>query len=193
MRNKPRQRLSRLLLLFSIAGAALFTMSVPSARAAEGAGPLDFNNPRENVGAEFIEARLHVTDIDRSMKFYTEVMGLKESMRYGFKDKGGFGEIMLSRTGRDQEPRLVISTDPKIKGPIQPGTGFYMLTFAVSDLAGIMKRAEAAGAKVVQPHSKRITPSGANAKLTDWLYNGDILDPDGYLIHMIEFHGHGGK
>ena len=111
---------------------------------------------RLNIGCVYYM----VEDMERAVKFYTEVLGLPLVVRYGddwAEVDGGSTRIGLHPTDE----------------PITPGGA--TVSFYVVDLSAEMERLRRAGAKVGEIHS---TPRGKMSSVTD---------TEGNLLHFSEF------
>ena len=134
-----------------------------------------------------------VQDLERSFKFYTEVIGLKEVMRskqeYGYPE--GFNEIFLSRNGVDGEPFIMITNDAEHSiNPIEHGNNIWRIPVAVGSVAAVKERATAAGYEVYGEYRGKV-PQIPKHRETIKLSNGAAInDPDGYVLHLFEWECH---
>lgn len=116
---------------------------------------------------------LYVTNPDRSLKFYTEGLGMKVRMRFGPADRPdivvGFG-MDMTQTG------IMLVTDKT--GPIQPvehGHGFDRIALRLPNLAAVNDRLKAAGF------------AGGEIRVVHGAFNMMIVtDPDGYRMELID-------
>lgn len=108
---------------------------------------------------------LRVSDLDRSMKFYTEVLGLK--VDYKVESRGKVVEYLLGMTGDRQADTLVVLS----QGEVDPGAKkFGRIVLVVPNGRKLAERVAAAGfppAKIVD---------GTNI----------VTDPDGYVIELYQ-------
>jgi catechol 2,3-dioxygenase-like lactoylglutathione lyase family enzyme len=108
---------------------------------------------------------IRVSDLDRSLKFYTEVLGLKVGARV--PREGEAYEYLLVMTGNIREDVVIVIR----KGEIVPGaTEFGSITIVVPDGRRMAERAVAAG----YPQERIV--DGTNV----------IRDPDGYKIELYQ-------
>ena len=162
-----------------LAGAALSLALAVNAHAAtkDGAmsGPIaQMALPDKSVTAMLFVSR-DVSDLDRSIKFYTEVFGLKEVGRFDYAD-GSTHEVFL---GYDQSPssvKIVLQNKKLPDGATLPPTdGINRVAFQVTDIKAVRERAVRYGGKT----------NGAINTVTNVLMAG-ISDPDGHRFTLIQ-------
>jgi lactoylglutathione lyase len=108
---------------------------------------------------------LRVSDLERSMKFYTEVLGLKVGARV--PREGDAVEYLLGMTGNIREDTLIVIR----KGEVNPAaTEFGNIVIVVPDGRKMAERVAAAG--FVADH----IVDGTNM----------VRDPDGYKIELYQ-------
>jgi lactoylglutathione lyase len=120
-------------------------------------------------------AGLRVTDLKRSLKFYTDVMGLREVHR-GDMSAHGRGTFVLLEDGISHQ-RLELNYYPKgspFATPYEPGEGLDHLGFRTLDRDRVVRRMKRAGSKLMAE-----------------VWEGNVLDtvqmsdPDGNWIELI--------
>lgn len=127
---------------------------------------------------KIIHTMIRVLDLERSLKFYTDVLGLHESHRLDFPD---FALVYLRNAENDMEVELTLN-----KGRAEPythGDGYGHIGVVVADAAA--SRA-ALVAKGYEPAAVKEFKRG-DELLARFFF---IQDPDGYKIEMLERHGH---
>jgi catechol 2,3-dioxygenase-like lactoylglutathione lyase family enzyme len=109
---------------------------------------------------------IKVSDLERSKKFYTEVLGLKVGARV--PAKGDAVEYLLGMTGDIRADNLIVIR----KGEIKPGMNeFGSISIVVPNGRAMAERAVAAGYQTARP-----IVDGTNF----------IKDPDGYIIELYQ-------
>lgn len=114
-----------------------------------------------------------MTDIERSLKFYTGLLGMKVLSRQ--KIEAANGEVVsLSCTEGGPELELnFYEKGSRFDVPYEPGEGLDHLAFSVEDMDGAIKEAAGAGHPVVLEIA---------GKTSRWVY---IKDPDGNYIELV--------
>lgn len=109
---------------------------------------------------------LRVSDLEKSKKFYTEVLGLKVGARV--PAQGDAVEYLLGMSGNIREDNLIVIR----KGEVKPGaTEFGSISIVVPNGRAMAERAVAAGYQTARP-----IVDGTNF----------IRDPDGYMIELYQ-------
>jgi catechol 2,3-dioxygenase-like lactoylglutathione lyase family enzyme len=109
---------------------------------------------------------IRVSDLERSKKFYTEVLGLKVAAKV--PAQGEPHEYLLGLTGKIREDTLIVIR----KGEVKPGaTEFGSITIVVPNGRKMAERVVAAGYQNARP-----LVDGTNF----------VRDPDGYLIELYQ-------
>lgn len=118
-----------------------------------------------------------VSDLEVSVRFYTEIMGLKEQ---GRTEIPNVNEVHLAGEvggGRLQLAKFAETIRP---GSIDHGFALWKIYINVDDAQATWKRAVDAGYESVM----------VPARLDRWpVIVGFVLDPDGYLIEIIQHEG----
>lgn len=116
---------------------------------------------------------LYVSDPARSLKFYTEGLGMKLRMRFGPKERPD----MVVGFGTDPtEAGIMLITDKE--GPIRPVEhvhGFDRIALRLPDLAAVSQRLKKAGFEAGEIR----TVHGSIRMMM-------VADPDGYKIELID-------
>lgn len=120
---------------------------------------------RPAAAPRIAHAALRVTDLERSERFYCDLLGL------GVRERGTF---------RDGSPLLATTGGLGLIGAGEPATDH--LAFEVSDLAGLEARLRDAGVEIVRGP----TESGYGTSLY-------VRDPDGVEVELIEPGDGGGQ
>jgi lactoylglutathione lyase len=127
---------------------------------------------------KIIHSMVRVFDLDRSLAFYAEVLGLSESHRLDFPD---FALVYLRNDANDFEIELTLN-----KGREEPythGTGYGHIGVVVDD--------------AVASHAALVAMGHEPTPVKEFKRGDELLarfffiqDPDGYKIEMLERHGH---
>ena len=128
--------------------------------------------------AKVIHSMIRVLDLERSMKFYADVLGLRESHRLDFPD---FALVYLRNDDNDFEIELTLNKGRE-EGYTH-GSGYGHVGVVVPDVDA--SRADLLGMgyePAVVKEFKR-----GDELLARFFF---IQDPDGYKIEMLERHGH---
>ena len=128
--------------------------------------------------AKVIHSMLRVLDLDRSMRFYADVLNLHEAHRLDFPE---FALVYLRNAENDVEIELTLN-----KGRTEAythGTGYGHIGVVVSDAA--------ASREMLSQRGIDCTPvkefKRGDELLAKFFF---VQDPDGYKIEMLERHGH---
>ncbi len=127
---------------------------------------------------KIIHSMIRVIDLEKSMKFYEEVLALKETHRLDFPD---FALVYLKNADNDFEIELTLN-----KGRNEPythGTGYGHIGVVVPDAAAKHAALTAAGHECAAVKELKRD----DELLARFFF---IQDPDGYKIEMLERHGH---
>lgn len=125
----------------------------------------------------FLHTMLRVKNLDRSVEFYTKLMGMKEIRRsevpagkytlvfVGYGDNAsGAAELELTYNWDQSEP-------------YELGTGFGHLAFSFPDIYATCETLRAAGARITRE------PGPVKFGKTEIAF---VEDPDGYKIELIQ-------
>ncbi len=123
----------------------------------------------------YLHTMLRVGDLDRSVKFYTELFGMKELRRRDVPD----GKYTLSFLGYGDEAEhtLLELTYNYGVDKYDIGTAFGHLAIGMPDVAGTCAKLRAAGAKITRE------PGPVKFGTTVIAF---VEDPDGYKIELVQ-------
>ena len=117
---------------------------------------------------------INVTDLERSERFYEDIIGLKVQSRTQIPN---VNQVVLAADVGGGRLQLAQWLDRS--GPIDHGTALWKIYMNVDDCVAVHDRAVAAG----------FTSTMEPKKLDRWPVTvGFILDPDGYGIELIQQH-----
>jgi lactoylglutathione lyase len=141
----------------------------------------------------FSHIGIGVTDLDRSIRFYTDVFGFAELYRLDFHDnevaatmeqEGAFRSAMLRRD--DVRIELLQWVDVPItgSGERKPMTelGITHLSFRVEDVDGLTQAIVAAGGRLIE-QTRTILGDPADHSAGRFIY---LTDPDGTRIELMQ-------
>jgi lactoylglutathione lyase len=123
----------------------------------------------------YLHTMLRVGNLDRSVKFYTELFGMKELRRRDVPD----GKYTLSFLGYGDEATNTVLELTYNYGvdKYDIGTAFGHLAIGVPDVTGTCEKLRAAGAKITRE------PGPVKFGSTIIAF---VEDPDGYKIELIQ-------
>jgi lactoylglutathione lyase len=113
-----------------------------------------------------------VADIDRSMKFYCDVLGMKEVQRFDLGD--GVKEVIVAFP-ESKGAGVILMWNTKRSASYQHGDGYSRFVMMVSDLDAALAHLVANGITI----SKQPTDVGALRYIM-------VKDPDGYTIEVMQ-------
>lgn len=116
---------------------------------------------------------LRVSDLDRSIRFYTDILGMTVAGRL---PHGSLTEVMLAFGGQMRGPSIILMKDsaPGKSPPIMKGDGFSKMVLDMPDLASVIARMKQAGMTVGEVRESM----GVKVLF--------VTDPDGYRYELIE-------
>ena len=119
---------------------------------------------------------LRVLDLDRSIRFYTETLGMKLLRRTDFPE----GRFTLAFDGYGDEPTttvLELTHNWDQKEPYDRGTGYGHIALETSDIYATSDALKAAGAECTRE------PGPMKHGTTHIAF---FRDPDGYLVELVQ-------
>lgn len=123
----------------------------------------------------FLHTMVRVGDLDRSVRFYTEMLGMKELRRTDVPE--GRYTLVFVGYGNETSSTVLELTYNWGVTHYEMGTAFGHLAIGVPDIHATCERLRAAGAKIVRE------PGPVKFGTTVIAF---IEDPDGYKIELIE-------
>ena len=122
---------------------------------------------------------LRVKELDRSIAFYTEVLGM-EVFRRRDNEGGRYTVAFLGYGSEASDPAIELTYNWGQDDGYELGTGFGHIAIGVPDIYGVCARVEAMGMEVPRPPGP-LKHSGPNGPVIAF-----IRDPDGYAIELGE-------
>ncbi len=126
-------------------------------------------------GFHFLHTMLRVSDLEKSVKFYTEHMAMKELRRRDVPD--GKYTLVFVGYGHEPEHAVVELTYNYGVDKYEIGTAFGHLAIGMPDVYGVCAKLKEAGAKVTRE------PGPVQFGTTVIAF---VEDPDGYKIELIQ-------
>jgi lactoylglutathione lyase len=117
---------------------------------------------------------INVSDLERSERFYVDVLGLEVLARIDTPD---VKEVLLGSS--DGGSQLMLARHASQEGPVNAGGGMWKVYLATDDSQGLYERALAAGATDVAP------PTHLTAYKVTIAF---VQDPDGHLLELGQRH-----
>jgi len=126
-------------------------------------------------GMQILHTMLRVGDLERSLRFYTEVMGMSLISRKDYPD--GKFTLAFIGFGKNPEQAEIELTHNWGVERYEIGTAFGHVAIGVSDIYAVCERIRGAGGKITREpgpmkHGKTVIAF--------------IEDPDGYKVELIE-------
>jgi len=128
--------------------------------------------------SKIIHAMIRVIELDRSMRFYADLLALRESHRLEFPD---FALVYLRNDENEFELELTLNQGKE--EPYTHGSGYGHIAAVVDDASAERESLLALGH---QPGEVKEFKRG-DELLARFFF---IQDPDGYKIEVLERHGH---
>jgi lactoylglutathione lyase len=122
--------------------------------------------------SRFLHTMIRVGDLERSVKFYTDVLGMKETRRRDVPE----GKYTLAFVGFGDGPEVELTYNYGVE-KYEHGTAFGHLAISVPDAAAACAAIRAAGGKV----TREAGPVKHGTTVIAF-----VEDPDGYKIELIE-------
>jgi len=138
-------------------------------------------NNQSVIPSRILYTMIRVGDLDRSVAFYRDALGMNELRRENFTE----GRFTLVFVGyNDEASNAVIElTYNWDENSYEPGTGYGHVALKVSDILAACKRLEGMGVKIVRepgPMTYAVDETGHKEDIAF------IEDPDGYKIELIQ-------
>lgn len=122
----------------------------------------------------FVHTCYRIADIDRSLAFYVEGLGLRELKRKPIRDEAI--NVFLGLAD-DDEPFLELTWNRDQDGPYEIGTGYGHIAFTVDDIdATLAKLAE----RGISPEKPPYQVREGGSRLCF------VRDPDDYRIELLQ-------
>ena len=138
-------------------------------------------NPTPAIPTRILYSMVRVTDLERSVAFYIQVLGMRELRRENFTE-GQFTLVFLGY-GDEANDAVIELTHNWDQQEYEHGSGYGHLALAVEDIYLACERFSSLGITVLREAGPmRFTVDETGHKETIAF----IEDPDGYKIELIE-------
>lgn len=134
------------------------------------------DDPANSIQFRMRHTMLPVADIERSVSFYTRLLGMKVLRRRA--DSAGGREVAYVGYG-DENSSTVLELIATRGQPVEPWAGH--IAVAVSDLKALCARLQQGGVEFAMP-LKEVNNSSSR-------YQANIYDPDHFMIELNELKG----
>ncbi len=132
--------------------------------------------PLESSGFRILHTMIRVRDLDRSLDFYTRLLGMSELRKQDYPG-GKFTLAFVGYGGEADHTVIELTHNWDQEEPYDLGTGFGHVAIGVPDIYATCERLEAEGVAIPRP------PGPMKHGTTVIAF---IEDPDGYKIELIE-------
>jgi lactoylglutathione lyase len=109
---------------------------------------LQRERPKAERSMKYLHTMVRVTDLDESLKFYRDLLGLKEIRRHE-NEKGRYTLVFLAPPGQEDAPiELTFNWDPEV---YTGGRNFGHLAYEVDDIYAFCQKLMDAGVTINRP------------------------------------------
>lgn len=122
-----------------------------------------------------LHTMLRITDLDRSLRFYTEVMGMQLLRRRDYP--GGRFTLAFVGYGKESDTAVLELTHNWDTSSYELGTAYGHIAIGVDDIFGTCEAIRAKGGKVVREPG----PMSEGGTVIAF-----VEDPDGYKLELIQ-------
>jgi lactoylglutathione lyase len=127
-------------------------------------------------GGQFLHTMIRVLDLDKSIDFYTRLLGMTLLRRKEY-ESGRFTLAFVGYGGESGNTVIELTHNWDQKEPYTIGSGFGHLAIGARDIHGACEKLAKAGVKIPRPPG----PMKHGGSVIAF-----IEDPDGYKIELIE-------
>ncbi len=132
--------------------------------------------PHESKRFRILHTMIRVRDLDKSLDFYTRLLGMTELRRKDFPG-GKFTLAFVGYGGEADHTVIELTHNWDQEEPYDLGTGFGHVAIGVPDIYATCERLKAEGVAITRP------PGPMKHGTTVIAF---IDDPDGYKIELVE-------
>ena len=139
------------------------------------------NTQQSNAPDRILFTMLRVSDLDTSIAFYRDMLGMSELGRETFED-AKFTAVYMGYGDMAKDVVLELTYNWENDG-YEHGTAFGNITLGVKDVYAFESFLKTNGVKILRPAGElSITPSETGKVYT----LAHIADPDGYRVELIQ-------
>ena len=129
-------------------------------------------------GPRLLHSMIRIRDVDASLRFYRDGMGMKLLDRYDMEEYK-FSILFLSFDDYGDGPAIELTYNWGVEEPYTHGTGYGHVALGVPDVAETVSvLAQHGGIVTKEPY--QLVPGGPMMAF--------VKDPDGYSIELIQTH-----
>lgn len=131
---------------------------------------------------EYMVTKIDVSDLDRSLKFYSDFLGYQEVIRTPPTPEGSV-QAYTTRGGQNFRDGLTfVYTPGRVISPKNPG--LHTLVFSIKDLNNTLSKMTAAGYPLIRParETKAYVTETSSSVIIAY-----VADPDGYQVELVEW------
>jgi len=133
------------------------------------------------LNTRILHTMIRVGDLDRSIQFYADAVGMRELRRETFP-QGRFTLVFIGY-GDEASNTVIELTHNWDEGSYEHGTGYGHIALAVDDIGLVCERLEAMGVKVLRTPGPMSFQANETSEREIIAF---IEDPDGYQIELIQ-------
>ncbi|MBR0646986.1 lactoylglutathione lyase [Plastoroseomonas hellenica] len=127
------------------------------------------------MAGRMLHTMIRVGDLDRSVAFYTKLLGMKELRRRDVPD-GKYTLVFVGYADENEQAVIELTYNYGVE-KYEMGTGFGHLAVGVPDVAAVCEAVRAGGGKV----TREAGPVKFGTTIIAF-----VEDPDGYKIELIQ-------
>ena len=124
---------------------------------------------------KFLHTMIRVYDVEKSLKFYCDALGLELKRRSDFPERE-FSLLFLGVPGEEDGPQLELTYNHDRTKPNDRGDGYGHIALRVDSISALGERLKAQGVEWSWGPGK--TPGGGGAMAF-------LEDPDGYEVELL--------
>ena len=140
---------------------------------------------KPKAGPVHITVMISVSNLDKSIDYYTRLVGLKEATRVPLGN-GAF-EVILSPSGKDWDSAVGLIYSPARKEPLEHGSAFNRVAVflpTAEEVDARVKRIADEGYKIVIPPASSTVNATGGKRVYRYSH---FKDPDGYTVEFTYF------